>query len=291
MSCDDVADEVVEQLQSLPDVTRAWASMGTTCYGGGGDVVEDPRLNVEVPTDITAERVMDVYEGVRAMYAAYVIPKVLAPEQFSIHVNGRAEITWNGYSPLDDVLAQEILAVTADDRFLELTFRTWQHEDPSIHTYSTPRDPIIAMYVNDLDITTADAMATHLEAVWVDTQALAATVGGEATLELVEGTKFGDHQTTGPNLASGGGGTFTVDVPATGQMPPEWGAIGLRTMDFAAQPELVTGEIHAFEVDPYARFVFEDGYHEVSDETQAILDDIVAQLAAVGYDLETIRTL
>lgn len=289
LSCAAIERDLISYLEQHDRVLRTWASVDNTACDEppGGDLIEYPSVNVSVAPDITPAELVAMHESLRAAWAAYIDPKVRSLEDLEIHVDGRAHIEWLGYTALDLAMAEEILDVTAADRFVHVDFMSRLYADGTAGTGSLgPDAPKVMLYVDSLGITDAPAMTDQMGAGWTAAQDLAAALDGTAILSLVDGRSVRGTQTTGLNLDTLGGSFVRLDIPGTGQMPDAWGEIAVRTLEFEDRPDLRQGEIHARDEDAYARFVLESGYYKIDDETQTLLDDITALLVPLGIDIE-----
>ena len=82
---------------------------------------------------------------------------------------------------------------------------------------------------------------------------------------------------------------FQADVPTDGTVPDEFGAIALRTLDFADQPDLERSDIYLRSFQPFARLQPVTNDDTISAESQTILDDITAQLQDIGYEFDFVH--
>lgn len=291
MDCGQIEAEVIAQLQALPHVTAASAVVdGTTChYTGpaGGDMPTPPSLAVTMAGGVSADQLAATHGSIHAIHAAYIAPVASDPEIIRIDVDGVLEVEWQGPLAFDATLAQEMLDVTGPGRYLaaRLVLPPWELAGSSVLDEDAS---FVYLYVAGGGAATAEEVTGLMDAGWTDAQGLQSSFDTTVALGLVDEiaiTAEGDGIIPGPGRAS-----FLVDVPTDGSLPAEFGAIALRTLDLADQPELKRSEVYLRSFQPYAWLNPLRQYDDISAESQEILDDIAAQLEAAGYELEAIHT-
>lgn len=292
MSCAEIEGALAPQLAALPKVVQSSAPVaGTTCEGDDAPAsASEPSLRVTLEQGATAADLVGTYDDLRELHGAYLSQFEEGMEFIEIKVDGRAQIFWMGYLAMDLPLAEQILAATAEDRFLAANLFTHLYEptdedDPALE----PHFLSINLYVDDADITDPDELIAHVQPAWQDAQELGALLGAETSLDVTDGSLLGETQTADLNLSTVDGASLHLPVPPEGPMPASWGPIALLTMELGAQDEVIFAQVSAAPDWPRINvYRADEAEGPLTPQTNAIIDDISAQMDTQGYTIEEV---
>lgn len=290
MDCAAIEGEVLRQLEALPHVTDASAQVdGTTCLNrapGSGDMLPSPSFAVTVPAGITADQLADTHGSIHALHSAYILPIVDEPEIITIDVDGVMEVVWADAMTFDAATAQAMLDAAGPGRYLAA--RIFPTGEAFAERGFNAETSYFYLYVDGGGATDAAQMTTIMEEGWAAAGELAVALEASVTLVVADVLDV-DPADHGINPGAGRA-QFLVDITDEGAMPDAFGAIALRTLDLADQSELARSQVYLRNEQPYARLIPEPEFDDISADSQEILDDIVAQLQAAGYELDFIHT-